>query len=262
MTLITRSEWQARIPKEGNEISPSPKGVAIHWEGPPLGALTHTQCFSKVRAIQAFHMDDRGWSDIAYNFLPCPHGFVFEGRGLRVGSAANGDRQANYDYYAICALCGQGDPQPPELYQAIRDAVALCRTRCGNTILGHRDLFQTACPGDLLYGHVQKGTFIPREDDMTAAENWGYPLGYNPADGKTPVNAGYSLEIARNYSFHSYKEALAARERDAALAAKVAALACVTEDRLRQIVREELAAVLPANLADQVVSALAKRLEG
>ena len=45
---------------------------------------------SICRAWQAFHMDDRGWSDIAYNSGVCPHGVRFEGRGARVRSGANG----------------------------------------------------------------------------------------------------------------------------------------------------------------------------
>lgn len=175
MTLITRAEWLAAPPRsKGNAIADRPKGTAVHWHGPSMGAFEHSRCAAKVSAIQAFHLHQRGWADIAYSYLACPHGQVYEGRGLDVGSAANGSTEANRDYYAVCALVGEGDPHPPAMLDAIRDAVALCQTRAGKAIVGHRDLFATACPGDVLYGHVRAGTLqpvtkpqpLPPEDDM------------------------------------------------------------------------------------------------
>jgi hypothetical protein len=107
--MITREQWSAARPTyAGNKISANPLGVVIHWEGPKLGVYSHDKC--AVRGIQAFHQRDRGWSDIAYNFVVCPHGTVFEGRGLYVGSGANGTDRHNRDYYAICAMVGSGGP--------------------------------------------------------------------------------------------------------------------------------------------------------
>ena len=108
---VSRSAWGARPPSgSGNTLSATPKGHAIHWEGPEMGVPDHTACDDTVRSIQAYHMDQQDWSDIAYNILVCQHGYQYEGRGKGKGSAANGNSQANKDWYAICALCGQGDP--------------------------------------------------------------------------------------------------------------------------------------------------------
>lgn len=160
MALITRAQWKAR-PSSGslNAISSHPKGTAVHWEGPKMGIFSHSQCYAKVRFIQNFHMDTRGWSDIAYNFIACPHGHVFEGRGLKYGSAANGNTQDNHDYYAVCALVGQGDPQPGGLDDAIAEGVAICQTKAGDEVTGHRDHFNTACPGDDIYGKLKAGRY-------------------------------------------------------------------------------------------------------
>jgi hypothetical protein len=109
MNLVTRAQWGAR-PRKGTPTPLNPTGATAHWEGPHMGTFPHDQCDDKVRGIQAFHMDGRGWSDIAYNALVCPHGYVYEGRGPGVRSAANGTDAGNDADVAVCYLGGEGDP--------------------------------------------------------------------------------------------------------------------------------------------------------
>ena len=40
-----------------------------------------------MHVIQDFHMDDRGWWDIGYNFLIGQDGRIYEGRGFSVQGA-------------------------------------------------------------------------------------------------------------------------------------------------------------------------------
>lgn len=161
-TILTRAQWGARAASgDGNALNATPDGVVIHWEGPRMGSRPHSECGAVVRGIQAFHMgDQRGWSDIAYNLLVCEHGVIFTGRGRGRGSAANGTTDSNRRFYAVCALVGQGDPQPLALITGLKDAVALCRSwGARSAVLGHRDTNATACPGDALYAEVKRGTF-------------------------------------------------------------------------------------------------------
>jgi hypothetical protein len=65
---------------------------------------SHGNCARRVRGIQDFHMDSRGWNDIAYNFVVCKHGIIFEGRGWGVRSAAQGTNPGNDGYHAVCFL--------------------------------------------------------------------------------------------------------------------------------------------------------------
>ena len=157
--VVTRREWGARAASAaGNQIGAHPLGVAVHWEGPGMGSRPHAACYALVRQIQAFHMDTRGWADIAYSFLVCEHGAIFEGRGLGRGSAANGTTEANRDFYAVCGLVGEGDAVPVELLDGISDAIGLCRIGgAGIVVVGHGDLFQTACPGPALRAFVKAG---------------------------------------------------------------------------------------------------------
>lgn len=203
MPWVTRGQWGARAPSgPRNEIGAHPRGSAIHWEGPSMGTPAHSECDNTVRSIQAFHMDSNGWSDIAYNILVCVHGYCYEGRGEGVGSAANGTTQANADWYAICALVGEGDPQPAELVSGLQDAAARCRSwGAGGGSCGHRDLNATECPGDALYALVTAGTFTTGGDvDSSAptppagdAPTFPLPPGhyFGPKSGPAQSHSGY-----------------------------------------------------------------------
>jgi hypothetical protein len=160
-TIISRSQWGAR-PAQGsmNSIDPTPIGTAVHWEGPQMGTQDHSLCDDTMRGIQNYHMDTKGWADIAYSLCVCQHGYVYEGRGKGKGSAANGTTQGNYDYYAVCALVGENDPQPTVLDDGIANAVATCKSwGAGSKVVGHRDLIGTECPGDSIYSKVKSGRY-------------------------------------------------------------------------------------------------------
>lgn len=161
--LITRAQWGARPPKGArNALDPFPKGVAVHWNGPGCAAAiaTHDKCPGFLRGIQAFHMGpQRGWSDCAYSLFACPHGYLFEGRGKGIGTAANGTNYGNRYYYAIYAMWGQGDgPAPAPLLNAIRRGIDLCQTwGAGSQIVPHSTFTATSCPGPELTAWVKAG---------------------------------------------------------------------------------------------------------
>jgi hypothetical protein len=116
-----------------------------------------------MREIQRFHMDTRGWSDIAYSFLVDDDGTVFEGRGAGV---AGGHTQGhNTISHAICAMGNYEAQIPGELLlSAIRRLGAAGRDRGwwpGRFTGGHRDASgaSTACPGSNLYAQLSTLTF-------------------------------------------------------------------------------------------------------
>lgn len=159
---VTRDGWGARLATGAlNLINTRPKGCTIHWEGPKMGSFDHRLCAGKVKGIQRFHQAIRGWSDIAYNEVVCPHGVRFEARGYGVGSAANGTTQANREWYAICVMVGKGDPVEAVVLLAVANAVADYQKfgKAGDAVNAHRNHIATECPGDFLAGEVAKGTF-------------------------------------------------------------------------------------------------------
>ncbi|MQA94424.1 MAG: peptidoglycan-binding domain-containing protein [Streptosporangiales bacterium] len=159
MKYVSRSDWGAKYGRGPTNITPQRGGVAIHWEGPKMGTFPHSSCDDKVRGIERFHVQSNGWDGIAYTLLVCPHGYVFEGRGLGRRTAANGTNDSNQRYYAICALIGKGDAVPEALLDGMRDGVAYLRDHdAGNDVKPHSAFFSTECPGDRLRKWISGGT--------------------------------------------------------------------------------------------------------
>ena len=157
MRLVTRAQWGAR-PPDGAYSTINSTVTTGHWEGPNLWGTaigSHDSCAPKVRAIQDYHMDQNGWTDIAYNAVACPHGYVFEGRGPGRRSAANGTNSANDQSAVCCYLGGEGDLFTVEGQQAMTDAAAWLGDPMQK---GHRDWIATACPGDVIYGWIKSGS--------------------------------------------------------------------------------------------------------
>ncbi|MFC7308866.1 N-acetylmuramoyl-L-alanine amidase [Streptomyces monticola] len=173
--LVKRAAWGARPPKEvSRRIWPGRGGVAVHHHGgKPLLIDKHSECHEAVRSTQKDHMDGNGWDDIAYTYLVCPHGYVFEGRGPGVRTAANGTDAGNDNYYAVCALVGGQWRLALRLYDKITDellsgiSMAIAQLRsiggAGAQIVGHRQLTSTTCPSRL-YEYVKNGRLEPGTD--------------------------------------------------------------------------------------------------
>jgi len=110
----------------------------------------------RVRGVQRFHMDTRGWSDIAYSFLYSDDGSIFEGRGWGVRTAATGP--ANGYSHAFCFLGADRDGRD-DVTDAGREAVGSlileAERRYGSQrVSGHRQHMGTSCPGDELMRYI------------------------------------------------------------------------------------------------------------
>lgn len=155
--FVTREQWGARPPRSRQWLSGT-QGNTIHWEGPGMGDYAHETCASKVRAIQAYHMDKKRWADIAYNTITCRHGYVFAGRGYGVRSAAQGTNEGNNLSYAHCAMIGVGDPVTEELKDSLRWVVEeFQRLGSGTKKWTHSDWHSTACCGPTLIPWTHAG---------------------------------------------------------------------------------------------------------
>lgn len=164
MKLVTKIQWNALKTKNlPTNITPQFGGVAIHYMGGKGKATpsSHLKCAGIVQSIQKDHIHVNGWLDIAYSFLVCTHGYVYEGRGLHKRTAANKSAVGNQNYYAVCALINEADELSPELLQGIKDACQFLRTRgsAGDSVQPHKKFTSTDCPGTKLSAEVQKGTF-------------------------------------------------------------------------------------------------------
>jgi hypothetical protein len=135
-----------------------------------------------VRGIYFFHTHTNGWCDIGYNFLVDRYGQVFEGRAGGITSAVVGAHAGGFNTRSTgIALIGDFSSAgvPGATYSALRALLAWKLAYHGvepgatitviagsfdssrypagtpvavNTIIGHRDVDVTACPGDVGYG--------------------------------------------------------------------------------------------------------------
>jgi hypothetical protein len=89
-------------------------------------------------------MDGRGWNDIAYNALVCPHGHRYEGRGPGIRSGANGTNIGNARSEAVVYIAGGTDPLTDEAKRAYLDE----ETRFGRELRwNHSNWKSTSCAG-------------------------------------------------------------------------------------------------------------------
>lgn len=163
MNLVKRSAWGARLPRGVTPLNPAQvKGVAVHYTGMDSDRVwDHAYCASRVRGIQRFHMDTRGWQDIAYNFLVCQHGYVFEGRGFGVRSAGQGTDAGNDGYHAVCFLGADRDGRDDVTEKGRQALGAIVRACPGSLVLPHSAFRSTDCCGDELRGYIEaKGYLI------------------------------------------------------------------------------------------------------
>lgn len=117
---------------------------------------------ARLRQHQAWHIDGRGWPDLAYHFVVDANGHVYEGRPV----TAVGDTGTNYDPTGHFLVCAEGNFNqqdiPPAQVAALVDVLAWGAVHFGvdvSTIRGHRDWApSTTCPGDLFYPLISAGT--------------------------------------------------------------------------------------------------------
>lgn len=158
--LITREQWGALAARSaGNRYVLPLLGTAVHYNGPAMGLIgkPHTACVTAVQGIQRFHINGRGWTDIAYPYLICPHGHVFEGR--RGGNAANGATYANERYSAAMCLIGGDEKPTPEMLTGVKQVT----DHIGGVVKPHRAFTSTSCPGEPLASWIAAGCPVDKQ---------------------------------------------------------------------------------------------------
>ncbi|MGW0810682.1 peptidoglycan recognition protein family protein [Nonomuraea sp. NPDC002799] len=172
MNLITRAEWHAKKPSARYTRVAAPRGIKIHYTGGKIPADlaepdNHEHCVDLVRDIQRMHMSGgRGetYIDVGYNLVCCPHRSIFVGRGPHALPAANG-AGLNSGHYAVLALIGNSGLTEPndDLLNGLVDAIEYLREHgdAGHEVKGHRDGYDTSCPGEPLYRWVKGGAERP-----------------------------------------------------------------------------------------------------
>ena len=187
--MITRSDWGARAPKGRNPIRDKSGGIVIHHTGSTTPVKSHWPgCWERWRGHQNYHMDRKGWLDIAYNHLVCPHGFHFEGRGWDTQNGAN--LPENGSTLSICWDGGMADTPGTAAIATINRLIAEAIPRgWARRVRGHGQVSTTGtdCPGNLrpLIADGRIGIGTPQTPP---------PVG-TPVTGDAQVSLGQAVEF-------------------------------------------------------------------
>ena len=147
-TIHTRSEWTRRAARGVTRLSwPSIRVVDIHW--PARAGRISRDLGSIKRALlswQRFHMDTRGWRDIAYNVAVDLNGDVWELRGWDVQDGGVAGRS---DDVTILLVMGDKDTMTDAMKWSVLWAMGEFERRKGGTLRRsyHGALSSTSCPG-------------------------------------------------------------------------------------------------------------------
>lgn len=162
ISLFTREDWGARRPRPMTEQGWNAHEAFIHHTADTYKGLDSlAEQKARMRGYQAFHMDVRGWADIAYHFVVFPPFVTSE--GTEISARVFQGRERNYVPAAqeghnrgTLAVCVVGDYESEFLHRNTIYAleVLLARYDALRTLGGHRDVVSTSCPGDKLYAEV------------------------------------------------------------------------------------------------------------
>jgi N-acetylmuramoyl-L-alanine amidase len=168
-SVHSRASWGARPPKCTS--SHAPERFTIHHTVTPTSDTISPA--ARLRNIQAYHQDVRGWCDIGYHYLVSRDGQRWEGRGAaRLGSHVDGQNTGNIGIallgtYAIASATETQVRGTGALVGQLAARYDIARTR--EMVKGHREHGPTSCPGDKLYAQ------LPAIIGAAAADDGGEP---------------------------------------------------------------------------------------
>ncbi|MFE9659626.1 peptidoglycan-binding protein [Streptomyces sp. NPDC005955] len=216
-----------REPVQGREWSPWKGGVFIHHMGPlSFSPNSEADCIEGVAEIWHKHMSE-GYGDIAYNFLVCPHGKIYEGRGLVRGEANGGDAPPtartkrgeiwvngvgavgrNAGFYSVLGMIRAWNQPTQPMLNSIKNLIGhlqgdvSAQVRAGGHILPHSEGDHTECPGNLtpyakLGSAIDPGRPAPQQAvSIVPRAGWGA----RPPRGEYPVPLSQRTGFAVHYS--------------------------------------------------------------
>ncbi|XP_075042486.1 peptidoglycan-recognition protein SC2-like [Mixophyes fleayi] len=155
--IISKSAWGGRRSTCKPRIkNPVPWVIIHHTTGPSCN--TKASCINQVKGIQNHHMNANKWCDVGYNFLVGNDGNVYEGVGwTTVGAHARGSNSKSIGISFIGNYMNNL-PSPAAINAAqrlISCGVSKKMIRADYTLKGHRNVFNTACPGNALYNNIK-----------------------------------------------------------------------------------------------------------
>jgi hypothetical protein len=175
LAIEPREAWGARDPIVSRMDRHEIDEITIHHgggNGAPNGP-------AQFRSWQSWHMDGRGWGDIAYHYIVGKDGRVYTARDSRYA----GDTGTNYDPATHLLIVVEGNFEVDHPSQVQLDTLTAVVAWAVDEwkvpldeISGHRDHAATLCPGANLYPFIASGELVDRVDDLLGRGGvWAVP---------------------------------------------------------------------------------------
>jgi hypothetical protein len=196
--IRAREEWAVDRPPLGGLNEEDVRFLIVHHSASHNGH-SGDDAPAILRSFYDFHVSNRGWNDIAYNFLIDADGGIWEGRAGSLDGPVAGDATGgNQGFTQLVCVIGDYDTAQPSS-ASITSLVSLLAwladrydistspgsevsfvSRGSNrhpvgaevitpTITGHRTMSKTSCPGGNLDGYVVDGLLADVEAARDAA---------------------------------------------------------------------------------------------
>lgn len=157
----SRSAWGAAPYRGRVETTDGLQRAIVHHTVNGNG-YSRSQVPALLRSIQAYHQNTNGWDDIGYNFVIDRFGTVWEGRAQSLYEPVIGAHAQGHNTGSVgVAFLGDTTSVSPSatvisnLGRFLGWKMSLHGARpTRSNIVGHRDVGQTACPGNRLYGQL------------------------------------------------------------------------------------------------------------
>ncbi|MDN5793994.1 MAG: peptidoglycan recognition protein, partial [Brevibacterium aurantiacum] len=157
----SRSSWGAKAYKGSPDYASSVKQAVVHHTA-GSNSYSAEDVPSVLRGIQSYHQSGRGWSDVGYNVIADKYGRLWHARGGDIKKAVIGAHVAGHNTgtFGISVLGSYDKSAPPKKTRdAVASAIAWKLSLDGvkpskSTVVAHRDLANTSCPGDAFYSKM------------------------------------------------------------------------------------------------------------
>ncbi len=172
--IYNRAQWGS--PEAYSSPEWDPEYVPLHRVVVHHTAATFNgDSFASMRAIWHLHKNINGWGDIGYNYVVDPWGNMLQGRYYDYNEAARQKGevvgahayQNNRGTVGISVMGDFTNREPPnEVFYSVARLAAYKSAAYdfnpaydswfGPQLIGHRDVNQTACPGQRFYNRLQE----------------------------------------------------------------------------------------------------------
>ena len=170
VTIIRRSEWTDTQVRFVSRLKA--QGIVIHHSATPnakvlSGEEERKRVIRVLRSIFLHHTGSNGWVDIGYHFVIGRGGLIVEARSMSAQTLKDGLMvpgahcpTKNTTHIGIC-LEGNymSEDVPSNMWESLVKLMAALSLAAGfalnrNTVLLHREVRQTSCPGDVVAAKI------------------------------------------------------------------------------------------------------------